>query len=246
MQQPHMEEEMEIDLKELFFELLAHWKMIVLSAILTGVIAMLVSIFLITPKYQSTYGLYVLTKSSETTSLSDLQTGSNLTNDYMVVTVSRPVLDQVIENLDLDMGYAGLKGMISLNNPSNSRIIEITVTDTDQDRAEAIANEVAQVVSEFIADKMDQIPPTTIEYGSADGKPVSPNKMKNTALGIVLGAFLAMAIVVISYLLNDTIMTAEDVEKKLGMVVLASLPLEEEEGRKKNSKKKKSNKKKNA
>ena len=242
MQQPHMEEEMEIDLKELFFELLAHWKMIVLSAILTGVIAMLVSIFLITPKYQSTYGLYVLTKSSETTSLSDLQTGSN----YMVVTVSRPVLDQVIENLNLDMGYAGLKGMISLNNPSNSRIIEITVTDTDQDRAEAIANEVAQVVSEFIAEKMDQIPPTTIEYGSADGKPVSPNKMKNTALGIVLGAFLAMAIVVISYLLNDTIMTTEDVEKKLGMVVLASLPLEEEEGRKKNSKKKKSNKKKNA
>ena len=70
--------------------------------------------------------------------------------------------------------------------------------------------------------------------------------MKNTALGIVLGAFLAMAIVVISYLLNDTIMTTEDVEKKLGMVVLASLPLEEEEGRKKNSKKKKSNKKKNA
>ena len=239
MQQPHMEEEMEIDLKELFFELLAHWKMIVLSAILTGVIAMLVSIFLITPKYQSTYGLYVLTKSSETTSLSDLQTGSNLTNDYMVVTVSRPVLDQVIENLNLDMGYAELKGMISLNNPSNSRIIEITVTDTDQDRAEAIANEVAQVVSEFIAEKMDQIPPTTIEYGSADGKPVSPNKMK-------LGAFLAMAIVVISYLLNDTIMTTEDVEKKLGMVVLASLPLEEEEGRKKNSKKKKSNKKKNA
>lgn len=51
MQQPHMEEEMEIDLKELFFELLAHWKMIVLSAILTGVIAMLVNIFLITPKY---------------------------------------------------------------------------------------------------------------------------------------------------------------------------------------------------
>lgn len=90
MQQPHMEEEMEIDLKELFFELLAHWKMIVLSAILTGVIAMLVNIFLITPKYQSTYGLYVLTKSSETTSLSDLQTGSNLTNDYMVVTVSPP------------------------------------------------------------------------------------------------------------------------------------------------------------
>ena len=214
--------------------------MIVLSAILTGVIAMLVSIFLITPKYQSTYGLYVLTKSSETTSLSDLQTGSNLTNDYMVVTVSRPVLDQVIENLNLDMGYAGLKGMISLNNPSNSRIIEITVTDTDQDRAEAIAGEVAQTVSEFIADK---IPPTTIEYGSGDGTPVSPSKTKNTALGILLGAFLAMAVVVISYMLNDTIMTTEDVEKKLGMVVLASLPLEEEEGRKKNSKKKSKKKK---
>lgn len=101
----------------------------------------------------------------------------------------------------------------------------------------------AQTVSEFIADKMDQIPPTTIEYGSGDGTPVSPSKTKNTALGILLGAFLAMAVVVISYMLNDTIMTTEDVEKKLGMVVLASLPLEEEEGRKKNSKKKSKKKK---
>ncbi len=68
-----------------------------------------------------------------------------------------------------------------------------------------------------------------IQKGYADGEPVSPNIIKNTLIGAVLGAFLAMAIIVISYLFNDTIMTAEDVEKKLGLNVLGTLPLEEAE-----------------
>ena len=49
-----------------------------------------------------------------------------------------------------------------------------------------------------------------------------------------------MAIVIITYLMNDTIMSAEDVERKLGMNMLGSLPLEEAEfdGNKKSKKKK--------
>ena len=75
---------------------------------------------------------------------------------------------------------------------------------------------------------MDQDPPTVISYGYADGRPVSPNTVMNTAVGGVIGAFLAMAIIVITYLLNDTIMNAEDVERKLGLNLLGTLPYEEE------------------
>ena len=48
-------------------------------------------------------------------------------------------------------------------------------------------------------------------------------------LGAFGGAFLAIAVIVISYLFNDTIIDADDVEKKLGMNILGSLPLEESE-----------------
>jgi capsular polysaccharide biosynthesis protein len=222
-------EDDEIDLLELFFEMLSHWKMIILSAILVGVIAFVVSKFLITPQYESTSQLYVLSKSTSITSLTDLQLGSNLTNDYMVVVNGRPVVDQVIENLGLNMSYESMVGKITLNNPSNSRILEITVQDADPVLAKQIADEMAEVAAAFISEKMDQDPPSIIQYGYSDGAKVSPSIRKNTLLGVILGAILAMAVVVILYLLNDTVMTQEDVEKKLGLNLLSAIPLEESE-----------------
>jgi capsular polysaccharide biosynthesis protein len=222
-------EDDEIDLLELFFEMLNHWKMIILSAILVGVIAFVISKFLITPQYESTSQLYVLSKSTSITSLTDLQLGSNLTNDYMVVVNGRPVVDQVIENLGLDMTYEEMVGKITLNNPSDSRILEITVQDADPVLAKQIADEMAEVSAAFISEKMDQDPPSIIQYGYSDGEKVSPSITRNTLLGIIIGAFLAMAVVVILYLLNDTVMTQEDVEKKLGLNLLSAIPLEESE-----------------
>lgn len=229
MNENYRDDEIEIDLGALFFELLGHWKMIFLSALLTGLIGLAVSIFLLTPQYESTSELYVLSKSTSITSLADIQMGTNLTNDYMVVVKGRPVLEQVINNLALEENYKELSEKVSLNNPSDSRILQITVTDKDSARAKRIADEIAEVSSRFISAKMDQDPPTIISYGYADGKPVSPNILMNTAVGVLIGAFLAMALVVVTYLLNDTITNAEDVERKLGLNLLGTLPYEESE-----------------
>ena len=222
-----IDDEIEIDLRELLLELLAYWQLILISIILAGGIAFAVSKFMMVPKYQSTSELYVLTKSTSITSLADIQTGTSLTNDYIVVVKGRPVLEQVIQNLGLREDYKSLRNRVELNNPSNSRILEITVTDENPELAKTIADQIAKVSSAFIAEKMDQDPPTIIQNGYADGSPVSPNILKNTVLGGMLGAILSIALVVISYLFNDTITGPEDIEKKLGMNVLGSLPMEE-------------------
>lgn len=229
MQENYKNDEIEIDLRDLFFELLSHWKMIALSTGLAGIIGLVISIFLITPMYESTSELYVLSKSTSITSLADIQMGSNLTNDYMVVVKGRPVIEQVISNLGLEEDYAALSEKITLNNPSDSRILQITVQDPDPNRAKQIADEMAAVSSAFISEKMDQDPPTIIQRGYADGAPVSPSVVKNTAIGLLLGAVLAMAVVVISYLLNDTVMSTDDVERKLGLHLLGTLPYEADE-----------------
>ena len=231
-------DEIEIDLKELFFELLNNWIMIAVSTVLVALIAFCISKFIIVPQYQSTSELYVVGSANSIASLVDLQTGANLTNDYIVVVKGRPILEQVITNLKLEETYGSLSGKITLNNPSNSRILQITVTDEDPNRAKAIADEIAEVAKDYIKKMMKQEEPTIISHGYADGEPVSPNTLMNTLLGAAIGAFLAMAIVIISYLLNDTIMSAEDIERKLGMNVLGTLPLEEEEydGKKKTKK----------
>lgn len=221
--------EIEIDLKDLFLELLSFWKLILLALVLGGAIAFSVSRFLMVPQYESVAELYVLSKSTSITSLADIQAGASLTNDYMVVVKGRPVLEQVIVNLNLNETYQSLSGKVTLENPTNSRILRITVRDENPQMAKKIADEIAKVSAAFIAEKMDQDAPSTIQYGYSDGQPVSPNILKNTAIGVLIGGFLAVAIIVVAYLFNDTIMNGEDVEKKLGLNVLGTLPLEETE-----------------
>ncbi|MGN1158081.1 MAG: YveK family protein [Agathobacter sp.] len=218
----------EIDLKELFFEVVAEWKKVLISTVLAAVIMYVVSAFILTPQYQSTSKLYLM-KSGGIASLTDLQLGSNLATDYMEVIDGRPILDQVIENLSLDMTYKELKGMLTFRNPSSSRIIEITVTHPEPETAKAIADEIADVAATYIEKKMDQDKPSILQYGYVAEEPVSPSVIKNSVLGAFVGAFLAIAIIVITYLLNDTIMTPDDMERKVGLKVLASLPFDEEE-----------------
>lgn len=222
-------DEMEIDLKELFFVLLSHWKLLAISTVLVALIAFVGSRFLITPMYESTAELYVLSKSTSITSVADLQIGTNLTSDYMEVISGRPVLEQVISNLGLDEDYASLYNKVSLENPSDSRIMKITVQDADPEEAKTIADEIAEVSAAYIAEKMDQDPPNIIQYGYSDNEQVSPSVGKNTMIGALLGFLLAAAVVTVSYLLNDTIINPDDLEKKIGLHVLASLPLDEEE-----------------
>lgn len=229
MEDKNRDNEIEIDLGALLFEFLKYWKVMALSALLTGFIGLMISKLLLTPQYQSMAELFVLSKSTSITSLADVQLGTSLTNDYMVIVKERPVLEQVIENLGIKETYNSLNAKVSVNNPTNSRLLQITVTDVDPDRAKVIADEVATVVSRFIAMKMDQQQPSIISYGYADGKPVSPSVLRNTAIGALLGLVLAGAVITALYLLNDTIENAEDVEKKLGLNLLGTLPYEEPE-----------------
>ena len=217
------DDEIEIDLKDLVLEILSFWKWVLFALIIGAVTAYCISRFVMVPQYESTSQFYVLSKSMSITSLADIQTGTSLTNDYMVIVEGRPVLEQVIENLGLDETYS------SLNNPSNSRILEITVRDANPSMAKKIADEIARVSVAFIQQKMDQDAPNIIQKGYSDGEPVSPNTMKNTVIGGILGMFLAIAVIVVAYLFNDTIMNADDVQRKLGLNVLGTLPLEEAE-----------------
>ena len=164
--------------------------------------------------------MYPRVKSTSITSLADIQMGTNLTNDYLIVCSSRPVLDQVISDLELGENYRALKSKVKVSNPSNTRFLDITVTDPHPDRAKAIADEIAEVSSRFIAEKMDQDPPSIIQYGYADEEKVSPNTKRNTLIGGLAGFVLSAGLFVVIYLFNNTVDTPEDVETKLGLKLI--------------------------
>lgn len=216
----------EIDLVEVFYAIIERWAVILVATVLLGTVGYAYGRFMVTPRYASTSALYVLSKSTSITSMADIQVGANLTNDYMVVVTGRPVLEQVIENLGLNESYDALKGNVSVKNETNTRILKITVTDPDIKRAKTIADEIADVSSSFISEKMDQDPPTIIQYGYTDTKAVSTSPNRYSLYGAMLGLLASVAFAVVMYLLNDKIMTPEELEKRTGLKTLATLPVD--------------------
>lgn len=216
----------EIDLVELFYAIISRWTLILLSTVVLATLAYCYGRFMVTPIYSSNSALYVFSKSTSITSMADIQVGTNLTNDYMVVIKGRPVLEQVIENLGLDINYDKLKNKVTVKNETNTRILTISVSDPDIKMAKVIADEIANVSSSFISEKMDQDPPTILQYGYTDTKRVNRSPNSYALIGALAGFIISAGIAILLYLLNDKIMTPEDLEKRTGLNTLAILPLE--------------------
>jgi len=216
--------EIEIDLREIFFAVKKWIWLIGLVSFLGGAIAFCYSRFAITPVFTAENSLLVLTKETTLASLADLQMGTQLTNDYKVLTTSRPVLEKVISNLGLNTTYEKLKYNITVTNPNDTRILKISVRSTDPKLALSIVREVSEVASDFIGDMMEVIPPKIIDEGVLPTKKTSPSNTTNTLIGLMIGFVLSAGIVILSAILDDTIKTEEDIEKFLSVPVLSSVP----------------------
>lgn len=224
-------EEIEIDLLELLYVLKGRIMEIVGAAVLAALLFGVGTMFLIEPKYESTAKLYIGSQSSGLASLTDLQMGSQLAQDFIVLVESRPVLERVIRELGLNLTYEELLSMLTLNNPSDTHILEITVQADDPYMAKEIVDKIGQVSGQRITIIMNVGQPTTVENGHLQDSPSSPNVIKNVMIGAVAGIFLSMAVIVISYLLDDKVATEEDIEKYLGLNTLGVIPVEEGAGR---------------
>ena len=221
---PKQKDEIEIDLLELF--LIIKEKLLVIAAIglLVGCLACAFTAFLMPPVYTSQSSILVLTKETTLASLADLQMGSQLTNDYQVLITSRPVLDAVIGNLGLDMEYEELKEDVTIENPTDTRILEISVESPNPEARRDIVNELTIVASNFIGDKMEVVPPKVIEEGQLPVKKTRPIMWKNALIGVLLGLILSAAVIVVMAVMDDTIKSEDDVEKYLGIPTLATVP----------------------
>ena len=219
-------DEIEIDLREIFHVLKKRVLIIILTAVIFATGSAVYSFFLASPVYEATSRLYILTQSTSITSLADIQMGSSLALDYLELINSRPVVEDVIENLDLHEDYEELLGKISVDNPADTRILNISVQDTDARRATQIANELSEVSRKRISDIMQTDEPRVVEVAHTPEAPVKPEKTKNIAIAFLLGAILSAGVIVVMYVFNDKIRSAEDIERYLGLNTLASVPLE--------------------
>lgn len=218
--------ENEIDLLQIFYLLRSKLLMLCLFAVLFGAIGFSYTQFGVTPMYSSTAQLYILTQSTSLTSLADIQIGTQLTQDYMELIKSRPVIEEVIENLGLDDDYEQVLEQLAVDNPSDTRILKITVTSEEPQMSKKIADELAEVSKKSISQIMCTDEPSVVAYGYVSDEPVNVHVVKSTVIGAMLGVLIVAAFVIVHYLLNDTVQTSEDVEKYLGLNTLAAIPLQ--------------------
>lgn len=218
------DDEIIIDFREIFYALKK--RIVILAAAMAAgaLLAGGITQFCMTPLYSSTATMLVNPKETETSTYSDLQMETQLTKDYSTLVTSRTVLQEVIDRLDLGISTGALNGAITIVNPEETRILEITVQYPDPEMAKKIVDELVTVSSAFIAEKMESDPPKTIEEGVVPQFQSSPSLKKNVAAGAAACLVLAAVIIVFPVVFDDTIKSEDDVEQYLGLSTLASIP----------------------
>ena len=97
------DEELEIDLLELFGHYFDKIWWIVVGFLICALAAGLITHFAITPKYTATAKMYMVSSSSQSVvDLTDLNIGQSISGDYVELLKTRPIIEGVIEDLDLD------------------------------------------------------------------------------------------------------------------------------------------------
>lgn len=220
-----------IDLLEILYMLLSHWKSIFFAMLVGAVLAGGYYLMNVSSIYQANVEIYVAT-SDDMSSYSDVQVSALLTDDYKQIIKSRNVLNKVIENLSLDLSYDILANMVSVENVENTRCILITVTCGDPMLARDIANEVLEVGATQITEVISAVNTTVVDRADISSVRELKSSFKKYLLAGAMGCVMVLCgIYVVLYLLNTTIKTEEDINKYLGLTVLAAVPYYKE-GRK--------------
>lgn len=235
MEQRTLRDEIELDLKEIVRVILSKLWFIILMGVLVGLAMLIYTKYMVAPLYSSTTKVYVLNRQNTNANVNytDLQTGAQLTKDYMELVKSRTILTQVITELDLDMSVEALAGMVTVSSPQDTRVVALTVTSTDVYLAQKIANELRDISATHIREIMNLEAINTVEEANIPVGPSSPSIVRNAMMGGIFGVLIGMTIIIAMYLLDDSIRTPDDVERYLNVSVLASIPILENENKKK-------------
>ena len=241
-------EEDTIDLLELIHVLLKKWWVVLLAAVLCCTVTLAVTVFIIEPEYESRSSLYILYNTAKETTVGDFQVSEAVTEDFIVIGTSNPVIDAAIDALQ-EKGYTftrkEIKKMVEVLNEGDTRLLTICATSNNPKDAYLVADAIAEATAEKIGEIMKDEPPTILETAEIPTEPVSPNILKCAFIGFLAGAFLACVVLVIIFLLDDKIKTEEDVEKYLETSTLAVIPYIGKKDRKKEKAKRKKRKKNN-
>ena len=203
-----------------------HLKLVILLPIVCALAMGVYSYAFMANTYTASTSMYVLAKqtsanSDNATNYSNLNASQMLANDVSTLLKSDRIAADTVKNLHLD----SLKGYSTkVTSETTSRVITLSVTGTDPDTSAAIANEMASNVSKVAQQVMDVQSVNVIDQAVSPSSPSGPNRSMYIAVALLAGLFIAIAIVVVSDMLNTKVRNADEVEELLGLPVIGRMP----------------------
>lgn len=221
------QDEMQVNLLGLLALLWKKVVVILFVCLLGGVLAFGSTYFLIAPKYTASITLYVNntigTDAATTITSSDLSASAKLVDTYAAIISSKTVLNQVKEEAGINIEASSLASMISAVSINNTEVFRVAVQAEDPKVAANIANAIAEVAPEQIAQIVDGSSVKVVDRADIPTKASSPNYSKYTMIGVALGFVISVAIIIIKELLDTSIKSEADLEG-WGLPVLSVMP----------------------
>jgi capsular polysaccharide biosynthesis protein len=103
---------------------------------------------------------------------------------------SRPVAEEAIQRLELQMKPAELLDKLTVEQVESTKFVRLTYQDTDLERAKQIVNTVGEVSSELISQSSapgTQLTVKVYEEAAVPTEPVSPHPLRNGFLTLAVG-----------------------------------------------------------
>ena len=222
--------EIEIDLGRVFRAVLSKIWVVAIASILCAAITFGATFFFITPKYESAAMFYVNNNNlsfgdaSLSISSGDLSTSRNLVDSYIVILNTRETLVDVIDYAGVSRTYNSLKEMISSEAVNETEIFRVTVTSTDPQEAEKIANAIAYILPKRIGTIIDGTSAKVVDAAIVPTTPSSPSYPTNTIIGFLLGFVLSVGMIALREIFDITIRVEDDVEQICKHPILVDVP----------------------
>ena len=211
------EDIIDIDTVLILKRVLKYVWVILTVGIVFGIAAYMWNTIMVVPKYKSSTKVYVLNNNINEKKLTtqDFQIGNYLLKDYKEIILSSKVLERVIEKNGIQMSLGELRSKIEVKIPQDTRILTITVEDTDSKRAADLANAVRDEAFLEIKEITKEESINILEKAQESKTPSSPDIRKNTIMAIGIGILLSLAVVILKEVLDDRVKKQEDIEEGL-------------------------------
>ena len=222
-------EYVKIDIKKIAEGMFRRLWIIILAMVVCGALLFSYASFMVTPMYEASVLMYVNNSSfsvgatSFSITSSEISAAKSLVATYLVILNTRSTLNDVIAQGELDCTYGELRGMISASSVNDTEVFSVTVTNSDPQKCEHIANTIAQVLPSKIADVVEGSSVRIVDYAVVPSGKVSPSIRMYTLAGLLGGLLLSCCVIAVIEIMDSQIRSENYLLENYGDIPLLTV-----------------------